>query len=122
MIRIVGVERSEFAAQEFILLQNQGSMRQTLRGHVLMAASALQTGIGSQYVFTDETSVGAGQFIMLRSGMGQSGWKQTKDGSVMYCVYAGASQPLWQTCGESIHVLHVQHSFATRSKTLLGVR
>jgi hypothetical protein len=41
MIRIVGIERSSDAQNEFILLQNQGHMRAHLRGHAIIADKCL---------------------------------------------------------------------------------
>jgi hypothetical protein len=111
LIRIVGVQRSQNIGEEFVLLQNQGSMRQNLRGHLLLSETSY-SGTPKQVLFLDEIYVGPGQFVMVRSGSGDSGWKVSKDGTRMYCHFAQQSETQWGQAG--IHILHVQHSYCER--------
>lgn len=86
-------------------------MRQNLRGHLLLSESSY-AGTPKQVLFSEEVFVGPGQFVMVRSGVGESGWKVSKDGTRMYCYFAQHQDVLWGDAG--IHILHVQHTYCER--------
>jgi hypothetical protein len=116
LIRIVGVQRSEKPESEFILLQNQGSRRLVLRGHAVIADSALCTGdlsVGA-HCFTDEESVGTGVYIMLVTGKGEPRWGRTKDGAYLYLTYMNRHRSIWNNFPGPVHVMSSQHTYVER--------
>ena len=118
MIRIVGVQKNSSIGQEFILLQNQGSMRVNLRGHAIVSEAALAEGSGSAavHLFSDEASVMPGQFVLLRTCPGSSHWATTSEGQRVYYTHMGRLSPVWSRLEGPVHVLCPQHSFCERSK------
>jgi hypothetical protein len=124
MLRIVGRQRAESADQEFLLMQNQGAMRVTLRGHAVISESSLLHGdIGlASHAFSDEIQVPAGQYVILFSGTGISRWARTKDGHMIYHVYIGRKSPVWSTATLPIHLLTPQHSYTERPEPTLLLR
>lgn len=121
MLRIVGVQRSENVDQEFVLLQNQGSLRTVLRGHLVMAERALDQAElrDCSHLFVEEESIHPGLFVMLSSGEGVSHWTRSKDGAPVYHAYAGRRSPLWHGCDGPFHVLSPCHSYCERAETLM---
>lgn len=117
MIRIVGVQRSENIGQEFILLQNQGSMRVKLKGHAVVSESALVPGkAGSAvHLFTDDEVIMPGQFVLLRTCMGSSHWTLTTEGQRVYYTHMDRIGPVWNHHSGPLHVLAPQHSYCERS-------
>jgi hypothetical protein len=115
MIRVIGIQRAETPAQEFVLLQNQGSMRTSLRGHVLMAESALAaSGQGAAlHAFADEVMIPAGMYVILGSGCGVPRWGRTKEGGLLYFAYMGRDRSVWTELGP-LHLLNTHHSFVER--------
>lgn len=107
--------------KEFLLLQNQGSLRAMLRGHVVMAERAILRGElwESAHVFQEEESIHPGLYALLSTGCGTPHWGKTKDGSHVYHVYAGRSESLWNACVGPIHVLNQCHSYVERVDTLV---
>ena len=79
MIRIVGIQRSNHPSEEFVILQNQGSLRIQLRGHVLVSELAVATGSFSAgaFIFSDDALIPAGMFVLLATGEGESRWLHT---------------------------------------------
>lgn len=121
MIRIVGVERQQDPQREFVLLQNQGVMRETLKGHAIAAEGALcgSSGTSSSYFFALEELVPPGAYIMLRTGAGEPKWTRTRDGNLVLNVYMGRTEPIWSNCPGPMHVLKVQHSYVERPSLTL---
>ncbi len=121
MLRIVGVCRSREQRDEFVLLQNQGGLKVCLRGHALVADSAIASGslADSAYVFTDDEHIPAGLYVLLSTGAGFAQWARTKDGAHVYRAYVGKSRALWADCSGPIHLLCPQHTFAERGEALL---
>jgi hypothetical protein len=121
MIRIVGVQRNSQPDQEFVLLQNQGSMRANLRGHLLVNESAFLSGeVGDNFhPFTEEVSIGAGQYVVIYTGFGSSRWVRTKDGTVVYHTYMGRRSSVWEHALLPLHILNVQHSYSERAEHCL---
>ena len=121
MLRIVGVQRTEVVEQEFLLLQNHGSLRVSLRGHVVLAERAILRGdlCESAHVFTDDESIPAGLYVLLSTGEGLPHWGKTKDGAHVYHAYAGRSSTLWADCDGPVHVLSPSHSYVEREPLLL---
>lgn len=83
MIRIVGIQRSHFPQDEFVLLQNQGAIRLALRGHLLMTEEAIGrlSEKAAVHSFSDEAYIPAGAYVILKSGYGDPRWARTKDGA-----------------------------------------
>ncbi len=119
MIRIVGIQRDSNPLREFVLLQHQAPMRTMLRGHAVMTDDYISgknpSGI---FAFTDLEYINASQFIMIRSGVGESRWSATKDGGLIYTVFTGRSHTSWSEDFSEFHVLHTQHSYTERQVSL----
>lgn len=117
MIRIVGVQRSESVGQEFVLLQNQGSMRASLKGHAVVAESAIDGGeaLSALHLFADEVDVMPGQFVLLRTCMGAGHWSVTQEGQRVHYSYMNRLAPVWSRFLGTLHVLAPQHTFVERS-------
>lgn len=121
MLRIVGVQRSEAAETEFVLLQNQGCLRVVLKGHVIVAERAIVRGDLCDYshVFSEDESIHPGLYALLSTGFGVPHWGKTKDGSHVYHAYAGREEPVWHACEGTIHLLSPTHSYCERPETLV---
>jgi hypothetical protein len=121
MLRIVGVQRSELAEREFVLLQNQGTLRALLRGHVVVSDGAISRGdlCRAAHVFMDDESIPAGLYVLLTTGRGTPHWSRTKDGAHVFHAYAGRDVPLWPQGEGAIHLLNPCHSFVERGEALL---
>ena len=116
MIRIVGIQRSEIPEQEFVLLQNQGSLRLNLRGHLVMSQSALE-GVelaSVAHVFSEETLIPPGVYVVLSTGVGEPRWTKTKEGTLVYYAYMGRLHSVWDNCSGPIHILCTQHTYTGR--------
>ena len=116
MIRMVGVQRNALPEQEFVLLQNQGSFRVDIRGHILLSDCAIESGdLGcGAHVFTDEALIPAGMYVVLRTGFGEPRWAKTKEGQMVYHAFMNRECSVWEQLPGPIHVLSKQHSFAER--------
>ncbi len=121
MIRIVGLQRNESAAQEFVLLQNQGSLRLNLRGHLVLSEVAIDEGdlTNAAHIFNDEALIPPGMYVLLFTGAGTPRWARTKDGALVYYAFMNRSQPVWERCTGPVHLLSTQHSFSERPPALL---
>lgn len=115
MLRVIGIQRGAHVDEEFILLQNQGSMRVSLSGHVLMTAKALSCAGQSDalHAFNDDVLVPAGMYVLLYSGAGVPRWGRTKDGALIYFAYMARKAAVWSDLS-AIHVLHTHHTFSER--------
>ncbi len=124
MLRIVGLQRSDNADREFILLQNQGSMRVTLRGHALVSEDALVHGDlkDKGHAFAEEIQVPPGQYVILLTGTGIARWAKTKENHLIYHVYMGRRAPVWTGTQLPIHLLAPQHSYTERAEAALLMR
>jgi len=120
MLRIVGVQRNEAAEREFLLLQNHGTLRVNLRGHVVLAERAILEAdlCDAAHIFGEDEHVPAGLYVLLSTGAGLPHWGRTKDGAHVYHAYAGREEPLWDRCQGPIHVLSPCHAFVERSETV----
>ena len=116
MIRIVGIQRHEDIAKEFVLLQNQGSMKQNLKGHIVVAQSALDGGDPSDaiHIFTDDVDVLAGMYVLLRSCPGVGHWNHTQDRYSTFYSYMQRRTPVWNRQVGPLHVMAPQHSWVER--------
>ena len=121
MIRIVGVQRNENPHQEFVLLQNQGSLRINLRGHLLMSDCTLERdSLGETlHLFREEMLIPPGNFVILFSGIGTPRWAKTKDQQLIYYAYMNRETPVWQPCSGPMHVLSPHHTYAERREVLI---
>lgn len=124
MIRIVGIERNSDPNREFILLQNQGHMRQVLRGHAVVPDMTCENSMAQTlwHLFAEETPIVPGAFVMLRTGVGEPRWTQTRDGSRVFNAYMGRAHCVWERVQGPIHVLAIQHTFVERTVPALTLR
>lgn len=124
MIRIVGLQRQQNSDQEFVLLQNQGSLRTSLRGHVVVSEGAFLSGEVGEAVhsFTQDITVAPGQYIVLYTGFGTSRWVRTKDSMMVYHCYMGRNAGVWINTILPLHVLGIQHSYQERTEPALLLR
>lgn len=121
MIRIVGVQRSAIPEKEFVLLQNQGSLRLKLRGHVLVSDACLEASdlaLGS-HAFSDEELIPAGMFVLLFSGCGTPKWAKTKENQLVYYAYMNKRGPVWENAPGAVHILSTHHTYTERPPALL---
>lgn len=116
MIRIVGIERCEDPGREFVLLQNQGSMRVQLRGHVLLADAFIdgQDSCPAPFIFNEEVHIYPGAYVLLRTGVGESKWTVTRDGGRIFNCYMGKTGSHWIKLGQTLHLLSAHHSYTER--------
>lgn len=117
MLRIVGVQRSDNPKEEFILIQNQGSLRVGLRGHAILsdAADTMPAWDATRlYAFTLDEKVFSGGFVLLSTGCGTDRWAKTTDGSQVLRVFANRSEPLWSDHPGSLILLAPQHVYPER--------
>jgi len=121
VIRIVGLQRNESATQEFVLLQNQGSLRLNLRGHLVVSDSALDEGNLNQaaHAFADDVLIPPGMYVLLSSGAGNCRWARTRDGALVYYAFMNRDAPVWERTYGPIHILSTQHTFTERVPALL---
>lgn len=121
MLRIVGVQKDVSADREFVLLQNQGALRVTLRGHALMSETVLETGEleGAFHAFSDDERVPAGAYVILYTGRGIPRWGRSKDGSNVYHTYMGYEDPVWSKFETPLHILNTQHTYVEQAEVLL---
>jgi len=124
LIRIVGIQRNEDPNNEFVLLQNQGSRRITLRGHIVLSEGALSTGdlsVGA-HCFAENEQTASGMYVMLITGSGENRWGRTKDGATIYLCYMNRPKPIWLNFPGPVHVLAPQHTYTERSVEHLVMR
>lgn len=116
MIRIVGVQRHEDIAKEFVLLQNQGSMKIALKGHVVAAQSILDgaASLDAIHVFTDDVDVMPGMYVLLRTCSGVGHWNHTHDRYSTYYAYMHRRQGIWARQAGPLHVMAPQHKWVER--------
>jgi hypothetical protein len=121
VLRIVGIHRSEHPEEEFVLLQNQGALKSTLRGHILISEDAFERGLGSagSYVFLDDVSIAPGLYVLLTTGRGSPHWARTRDGAHAYRAYMGADRSVWRNLEGALTLLAPQHTFTERGGALL---
>ncbi len=120
MIRIVAVQKSTNPDEEFVLLQNQGSLRMSLRGHLVLSDCAIngEDISRSAHVFSEGENIPAGMYILLRSGTGIPRWTKTKDGALVYYAFMGRNKPVWECTTGPIHILAPQHTFTERREAV----
>lgn len=121
MIRIVGVQRNDSPEKEFILLQNQGSLRVPLKGHIIAGESALATSdLGfAAHALSDDALIPPGMYVLIASGCGEPRWRTTKDGSMIYYTYMNRTTSVWNRVSGSLHVLALQHTYVERGPAIL---
>lgn len=121
MLRIVGIQRAEAPDREFVLLQNQGSMRACLRGLVLLSECAVNRGDFERgaFVFRDEEHIPPGLYVLLTTGSGMPHWTRTKDGQYLYHAYMGRKSPVWSRLEGPLHLLSPNHSYVERGELMM---
>lgn len=116
MLRIVGIQKSADPGGEFVLLQNQGSLRVALRGHVLLGESRLSCGHGPLHLFADDVTIPAGKYVLLQTGGGEARWAQTRDGALVFHTFIGQAEPLWTEEVGALHLLAPSHTYSDRKE------
>ena len=121
MLRIIGIHLHEIPEREFVLLQNQGSMRVNLKGHAILSESAFEGAhlCEVSHAFGDDVYVSPGTYVVLYTGTGTPGWRKSKDGTTVYNAYMGCDGPIWIRAQMPLHVLNTQHSYVQRGEPLL---
>jgi len=121
VIRIVGLQRNESVGQEFVLLQNQGSLRLNLRGHLVVSEAALDEGDLTQaaHAFNDDVLIPPGMYVLLFTGAGLSRWARTRDGALVYYSFMNRANSVWDCSTGPLHLLCTQHTFCERPPALL---
>ena len=95
MLKIVEIHCAETVQNEYIVLQNQGSVAVYLRGWAVCTDAYLSedsAGHCGMYVFRMSEEVKPYTHIVLFTGVGENGWVPTHDGRLAYCVYWGKPQ------------------------------
>jgi hypothetical protein len=121
LIRIVGVQRSAIPEKEFVLLQNQGSLRLRLRGHVLVSDASFEASdlsLGS-HAFADEELIPPGMFVLLFTGSGTPKWAKTKENQLVYYAYMNKRNAVWEGVPGAVHILSTHHTYTERPPALL---
>jgi hypothetical protein len=121
MLRIVGLQRSELADREFLLLQNQGSMRICLKGHAILSESAMLTGdlsMGS-FAFSEDVHIAPGLYVVLSTGAGVPRWAKTKDGAHLYHAYMFKESPVWSQVELPLYVMSAHHTYSERPEPIM---
>jgi hypothetical protein len=121
VIRIVGVQRSAQVTKEFVLLQNQGSLRLNLRGHLIASENAIHSAdlTFAAHAFSDDVLIPPGMYVILFSGSGVPKWTKSKDGSLVYYTFMNRSHSVWENAAGPINLLNTQHTYAERPPALL---
>jgi hypothetical protein len=116
MIRIVGVQRHEEPNNEFVLLQNQGSMKINLKGHIVAAQSVIDAGDPSEalHIFSDDVDVLPGMYVLLRTCSGVGHWNHTHDRYSTYYSYMHRRSSVWSRHIGPLHVMAPQHKWVER--------
>ena len=123
MLRIMAVQRSDDPQREYVLLQNHGSLRVSLKGHVLADEAGLESGDRERmHVFSDDAQIPAMAYVLLVTGKGKDGWYQDNDARPVYCVYWNRTDVVWSTKVAPIHLLNVIHTNRPRSEGLVITR
>lgn len=122
MIRIVGIQRNERPDEEFVLFQNQGTLRELLRGHCVLSEAALDSddNIGQSHVFRDEEQIPSGMYVILFTGRGEPRWARTKDNALVFFAYMQRDESVWTRSPGPLHLLVKQHSYASRQAQLMA--
>lgn len=117
----MGLQRNESTAQEFVLLQNQGSLRLNLRGHMVLSDAAIEASdlSFSAHAFNDDVQVPPGMYVLLSTGRGTPRWTRTKEGALVYYAFMNRDACVWERVAGSLHVLSTQHTFTERAPALL---
>lgn len=115
------MQRNESPSKEFILLQNQGSLRINLRGHVVLGESAISDSdlTFAAHVFSDDVLIPPGMYVLLATGRGEPRWTKTKEGSMLYYAFMNRSSSVWEHATGSVHILSMQHTYTERGPALL---
>jgi len=103
------------------LLQNQGSLRLSLRGHLVVSESAIENSDLSfaAHAFNDEVQIPPGMYVLLATGRGSPRWTRTKEGALVYYAYMNRDVCVWDRAAGPLHILCPQHTFTERQAPLL---
>ena len=116
MIRIVGVNRHEDVVEEFVLLQNQGSMKVNLKGHVVASQCAIdgEGATGAIHIFCEDVYVLPGMYVLLRTCSGVGHWNHTHERYSTFYSHMQRRTCVWLRHPGSVHVMAPQHSWVER--------
>lgn len=96
-------------------------MRISLRGHVVLSETAVDSGdLGmAAHAFNDDVKIPPGMYVILFSGPGNARWAKTKDGALVYHSYMGRDASVWNKSAGPFHVLNKVHTYIERREALL---
>jgi hypothetical protein len=115
LLRIVGIQKSEEANNEFVLLQNHSSMRIRLRGHVVMAESFIDSDFSrALHAFAEDELIHPGAYVLLKTCAGTPRWARTKEGCLVFYCFMNRSHSTWTESHGSMTVLSPQHCYEER--------
>ena len=99
-----------------MLLQNQGSMKVNLKGHVVAAQSVVDAGDVSEaiHIFSDDVFVLPGMYVLLRTCSGVGHWNHTHDRYSTFYAYMHRRVPVWSRHIGPLHVMAPQHKWVER--------
>lgn len=123
MIRIVGIQRSDDPSSEFVVLQNQGSMRVNLRGHALLDPETMESPDRAPFavVVQDDIDIPPGHYAVVRTGLGTSRWCHKTEGYHIYYSFLGKTESIWSQRPGRIVVLAPQHTYSDKAVEALFV-
>jgi hypothetical protein len=115
MLRIVGINKNESVAKEFLLIQNQSGVRICLRGHALMGETCLtQSDREAFHAFIDDEFIMPRGYVVVHTGSGINRWGKSKDGTTVFHVYMGREVSVWNRADAPVHVMATSHSYMRR--------
>ncbi len=110
MLRIAEIKHSQSVRGEYIVLQNTGLVAINLRGWAVCSEALMDGTIrdiaASLYVFQTDAVVKPYTKVVLFTGSGEDGWRETTDGRQAYCAYWNRETPVWHGA-RAVNVLHV---------------
>ena len=119
----MAVQRGDDPQREYVLLQNHGPLRLSLRGHLLTDDTGLGNGDRDRmYVFSEDAQIPSMAYVLLVTGAGKNGWYQDNDARPVYCVYWNKQKTVWSQANEPIHLMNVIHTKAPRTEGLVITR
>ncbi len=99
MFRIVSVETSDHARQEFVVIRNHSYRFLNLKGWAITDETFYDGDPGEIsrriYVFREDLRVQPGGYVALCTGVGVNHWNRAENGAPVYIVYWNRPAPVW---------------------------
>ncbi len=99
-----------------MLLQNQGSMKISLKGHVVAAQSVIDASDSREaiHIFCDDVYILPGMYVLLRTCSGVAHWNHTHDRYSTFYSYMHRRVAVWSRHIGPLHVMAPQHKWVER--------